>query len=71
MKKLVKNRRHKIVGDLMVCEGGRGLSSNSVVMHLPSGLWKGLCVNFSAAKRKLINMCDEERKDTVVWIHEL
>ena len=71
IKGMVKGRRHKFDGDFMVVESGNEFPGKSLIMHLPSGLWKALSVNFSTAKRKLINMCDEERKDTIVWIHEV
>ena len=70
MRKICRYHRHHFVGDFFLCDGAVMRKPGSVLMHLPSGRWKGLTLDLESSKDKLIAMTPEEQQDTVVWLHE-
>lgn len=70
MRKICRYHRHHFVGDFFLCDGAVMRQPGSVLMHLPSGRWKGLTLDLESSKDKLIAMTPEEQQDAVVWLHE-
>jgi len=71
IKEICGSRKYEVVGDFTIIEGAVLKTNGSIVMHVPSGLWKGVCSEFEIAVKMAMGMDDCQILDTILWLHEL
>lgn len=70
IKEVVGDRPHEFIEDFLITDGWLLPEAKSVILHTPSGMWRGMTMEYEEAKRKVRGMSLEEQQDTVVWLHE-
>ena len=67
---ILNDAKHERIRDFIVAEGIGQINSPSIIVHVPSGMWRGFSLSYNDARHRLL-ASPEEDKELVKLIFEV